>query len=127
MDGYRAGCRKDCCRKANSERMAEYRANSPQKVEAARQRARTKRGKRGADRRAPVECGTARGVQRHRRMRTEFCAECQAFVVAKALVSRKVYKPCGTAAALRRHYRNGEGIDELCRTAFNISERARLG
>jgi hypothetical protein len=36
---------------------------------------------------------------------------------------RPITAPCGSAAAYKRHKRNGEAIDDACRTAYNDEQR----
>lgn len=36
---------------------------------------------------------------------------------------RPVTEPCGTAAAYKRHKRNGEPVDTACREAYNADQR----
>lgn len=127
MARYRQGCRLECCKSANRDRVAEYRRQHPETLEKERQRKRIANGSDPMQREAPVRCGTQQGVQRHWRRKTPICEPCQAFLNAKELVrkSERPLKPCGTAAAIRRHYRNGEPIDDVCRAAHNLNERNR--
>ena len=127
IERYRQGCHLECCRAANRARVRQYRLDHPESLEKERQRKRLANGSDPLQRRVPVKCGTRQGVQKHWREKTTLCDQCQAFLDAKQMIrySDRPLKPCGTPAAIRRHYRNNEPIDEVCRTAHNLNERRR--
>lgn len=124
LEGYRdGGCRCEHCTRANTEAHAQYMAANPEQREKKRQNAR-----KGKPRRGPVH-GAQSGLNWHKTHKVPLCEPCLAFkaakrVLTKAKMSEKLI-PCGTSAAIRRHYRHHEPIDEVCRVAFNLAERKR--
>ena len=123
------GCRCKRCKTANKMRHRKYMKEHPEQQEKARLRSRAKYGLDPEKRRPPVMHGTSKGVASHKRRKTALCKECKAFVKADTFMREVRRKerlaPCGTPGALRRHYRNNEPIDDLCRTMFNRTERTR--
>jgi len=126
---YNKKCRCVKCRKANAKQHQKYMLAHPEQQEKARLRSRSRYGLDPNTRRPPVIHGTLNGVKSHKRRQTALCGECKEFVKADRFLREMRHKqrlaPCGTPAALRRHYRNKEPIDELCRRVFNMYERNR--
>ena len=117
------GCRCVECRAANTKAQSDYMATHPEQREKKRLNAR-----KGTPRRGPVH-GAQSGVNWHKTHKTPLCIRCMNFKQAKTVVARAARQeslaPCGTTAAIRRHYRHHEPIDEICRVAFNLSEQKR--
>lgn len=132
LNGYKNyGCRCDLCRAKNAKSQVVYMLGHPEQREKARQRALRRRGKDPAlvPPRPKVLHGSPNGVSSHKRKGQPLCEDCQKYVEAKQLflAARKAValRPCGTLAAVRRHYRKKEPIDPICREFINAHARLR--
>ncbi len=132
LNGYKNyGCRCAECRTANAQSQRVYMLGHPEQRDKARNRALRRRGKNPAlvPRRKKVLHGSPNGVMSHKRKKQELCADCQRYVEAKQLLAQAqkavALKPCGTLAAVRRHYRKGEPIDPICREFINAHAKMR--
>lgn len=98
-------------------------ASHPEQREKKRRKAR-----KGSPRRGPVH-GARSGLNWHKTHKSALCQSCESFKLAMTMVREaqrlERLAPCGTPAAIRRHYRKGEPIDEMCRVAFNLMESNR--
>ena len=124
LEGYKqGGCHCEHCTAANTRAQAQYMAANPEAREKKRQGAR-----KGKPRRGPIH-GAQSGLYWHKSHKVPLCEPCTRFKQAKQVMNRakrnERMAPCGTPAAIRRHYRHHEPIDEVCRVAFNLSERKR--
>ena len=132
VNGYRNyGCRCDECRRANADKQRVYMRGHPEQREKHRRRSLIRRG---LDPDAvfpvvPVSHGTLSGVRHHRRAKTAMCPLCAAYANAAKVMRQsertEKLRPCGTLAAVRRHYRRHEPLDDLCRRAMSLHNKAR--